>query len=171
MKRIRSVALAVMVVLIAGFGHAVLAQGRGMHQNNKAMHEQRMKNLENLRLLKLMEVLDLSDEQSPKFIEAYSSFRNDTRQINYDLQSAVDSLADNLTSGEIRKDQIDKSISRIASLRSLREQRLAQFHEKIAGFLTPEQMGKLVVFEERFERELIENIRGFRMGQMAPENP
>jgi Spy/CpxP family protein refolding chaperone len=171
MKWIKSISLIIFMLFLAGLSSRLMAQGRGMHQNGMGMHEQRAKNLENLRLLKLMEVLNLSDEQSPKFIEAYASFRKDSRQINDNIQSAVDSLAGYLASPNINNDLITKSISQITSLKAQREQRLTEFHKKIEGFLTTEQMGKLVVFEERFERELIENVRGFRLGQKAPMNP
>mgnify|MGYP001312276088 CR=1 FL=1 len=171
MNRTRIVIFMVFVLFLAGFYSQSMAQGRGMHQNGMGVHEQRAKNLENLRMLKLMEVLDLSDEQSPRFIEAYASFRKDSRQINYDIQSAVDSLARILASPKIDNDLVTKSISQITSLKAKREQRLSDLHNKIESFLTTEQMGKLVVFEERFERELLECVRGFRMGQMDPMNP
>jgi Spy/CpxP family protein refolding chaperone len=171
MKWTKVSVLMAFVLLFAGLNARLMAQGHGMHQNNMGMREQRARNLENLRLLKLMEVLDLNDEQSPKFIEAYASFRKDSRQINDDLQNAVDSLAGILNADKIDKSAIEKWISQIMSLKAKREKRLVEFHNEIGSFLTTEQMGRLVVFEERFERELIENVRGFRMGQMSPDNP
>jgi Spy/CpxP family protein refolding chaperone len=134
------------------------------------MFEQRAKNLENLRLLKLMETLELTDEQSPQFISYFADFRKETRQIDDSIQSEIDKLAELLRSDEPAGSVIYDYIDKIENLKTDRYEAIAKFHKNIRGILTPEQMGRAVVFEERFEKELLENVRGFRKGQDTPRN-
>ena len=63
-------------------------------------------------------------------------------------------------------EQIDK----IKILRENMIQSLNKFHKKIEEILTVVQMGKMIIFEERFERELLKTVRGFR-DKHAPMTP
>ncbi|MEP0829250.1 MAG: hypothetical protein HRF51_12080 [bacterium] len=133
--------------------------------------EQRARNLENLRLLKMMEFLDLSEEQSSRFISRFVSFRKEDREIAESIQKEVDKLAEILKRENPSENEIRKMVALIDDLREKRHQSINRFHKDIAGILTAVQLGKATVFEERFERELISSVRGFRMKHMAPLEP
>jgi Spy/CpxP family protein refolding chaperone len=139
--------------------------GRGKHWNKHA------RNLENLRMLKLMELLELDDEQSAKFIAEFVSFRRETREINEAIEKEVDTLSELLKAEKPADEQIEAGLVRIDELRLERENAMKKFHEKAANILTTVQLGKMVVFQERFERELIETVRGFREGRSMPPGP
>ncbi len=165
MRKNTIIITAILVWFFLGTAPAVFAQrhgsgmGRGM-----GMHE---KNLENLRLLKLLEILDLDDVQNDRFIAAFSLFRNKNRDLNQELEKETDILADLIKSENPGENEIMQQVEKI---RELKRQRMAiydEFHAKVSEILTAVQMGKMTVFEERFERELLESIRGLR-GRRVP---
>jgi Spy/CpxP family protein refolding chaperone len=140
--------------------------GHGWRRDN----DQHAKNLENLRMLKMLEVLDLSDEQSNQFISEFVSFRKQVNMISEDLEHEIDSLIDLLHQTEPSEKAIMDQISKIEAKKIKRENVYKEFHKQVANILTPVQLGKMVVFEEHFERELIESVRGFR-NRVAPPMP
>jgi Spy/CpxP family protein refolding chaperone len=157
--------LSLTLLLVAGSVAAQNHFGRGFGDFDKrGMHR---RNLENLRLLKLFEVLDLDDEQNAQFIAAYSKFRNNSREIKEKVENEVNSLAEYLKQEDKSNDIILKKVDLIVSYKEEFEQERKKFFEEIKGIITPEQLGKMTVFHERFEREMLEKVRGFR----APEPP
>ncbi len=169
MKRISTIAVMMgLMVIFSGVLSLVKAQEPGWP--GCMMRDQRAKNLENLRLLKLMEVLDLSDTQSPQFISIFVDFRKEMRLISDAIQKEVDTLSTLLQMEKGSDDAIKSSIAKIESLKSKKNDGIKKFHADIEKLLNVQQMGKVVVFEERFDRELIENVRGFRAGHMAPDS-
>jgi Spy/CpxP family protein refolding chaperone len=125
------------------------------------------KNLENLRLLKLLELLDLNEEQTDKFIAAYSYYRKETDKIDSSIRENTSELADLVREDKASDDELMKRIHEINALRSLRQEERDKMLRKVTEFLTVSQLAKLTVFEERFERELIDVLRQYR----APHGP
>ncbi len=175
MKRsYRNILMMAVLLMMIGLGGGIKAQGPdpGWVQHGKGdIRDFHAKNLENLRLLKLIEVLDLDDQESPKFIAAFTSFRKQARAINDSIQSEVDNLATAVESDSSNTNAIRAGMTRINDLKGRREEALRHFHNEIGQFLTTVQMGKVVVFEERFDRELIENLGRFRRQHMDQGNP
>jgi Spy/CpxP family protein refolding chaperone len=128
------------------------------------------KNLENLRLLKLLELLDLNEQQDTKFISVFVSFRKEVNEISENIEDEIDSLVDILHQPEPSEGKIMTQILKIEKMKIQRENIVVDFHKEISNVLTPVQLGKMVVFEEHFERELIESVRGFR-NRVAPPMP
>jgi Spy/CpxP family protein refolding chaperone len=118
-----------------------------------------------------METLELTDEQSPQFIGLFADFRQKTRQVNEEVDAKIDSLSDMLQSDNPSEEKVKEAVMKIDTLKEKRLELFRKFHTDIEKLLTVMQMGKMVVFEERFERELIENVRGFRMKNKPPVNP
>jgi len=162
-----------LVILLAISGTA-FAQGHGFGDRHGGMHgrmwgEEHMKNLENLRLLKLLETLELNDDQSDEFIAEFASFRQKMKDLTTQINAQVDTLAEQLNQAEPDDKAILARVNEIENLRQQRPVLMSQLHDSVREFLTPVQIGKLVVFEERFERELLEKVRGFRRGM--PSSP
>ncbi|MBN2227368.1 MAG: periplasmic heavy metal sensor [candidate division Zixibacteria bacterium] len=130
-----------------------------------------MKDLENLRLLKLLDVLDLTEEQSPAFIAAFSQFRKDGNELREAVDAEVDTLTEMLKAEPPDEIKIGERVRSIDRLRVRREQSVEAFHKEAAEILTPVQLGRMVAFELRFDRELIERIRGFRGGRRGSKSP
>ncbi len=139
-----------------------MGPGKGFGMHHGMNFGEHARNLDNLRLLKLLETLDLNDEQNDRFIAAFSKFRRESRESFDLLQAHVDTLV-NLLNSETPDDKV--ILKEVAEIERLKDYQLSlrkKMHDEVAEFLTPVQIGKLVVFDERFERELLEKVRGFR---------
>lgn len=152
-----------------GKGHRPWGAGGGRKHENM---ERRAKNLENLRMLKLLELLDLTDEQSPRFIERFVRFRKDFKTANFNIQLEIGKLAELLKS-DTAEVSIKEAVDKVNNLKISREKVLDKFHDEVTNILTIQQIGLMVIFEERFERELIESVRGFhdRPAPPMPDEP
>lgn len=143
-----------------GPGHFGMGFGR-------EFDDEQERTLENLRLLKLLEFLDLDDDQSSQFILFFSNFRKEARQLHADIKVKVEELAGILKTDKPSDSQITELVKQIDEMRLGHVRIAEEFHRKVAGILTPVQMGKMVVFENRFEKELIDTVRGFRGGMKS----
>ena len=169
MKKVRGLfligAVFLLITMLAADSYAQHpGRGRGWNKDKHA------KNLENLRMLKLLEVIELEEEQDTKFIAAFASFRKKTREIGENVQKEIELLAEILNQPLPPEEEIMTQILKIEKLKIQRENAIIDFHKKISNILTPVQMGRMVIFEHRFERELIESVRGFRE-RHAPSSP
>ena len=147
------------------FGHG---PGRDKGFFNPEEMEQRMKNLENLRLLKLLETLDLDENQNDRFIAVFSQFRKQSREIHDELEKEITALAEYLDTDNRKDEVILRHTERVREIRLKMVDSRENFFESIKSILTPEQMGRMVIFEERFERKMLETIRGFRAPSPEP---
>ncbi len=138
--------------------------------------EQRRRQLEQLRLAKLLDVLDLKDDQEAPFMDAYRAMRRQQRQIEQDRAAAIQELSSGLETNSIDQRRIGELVNRLLVLASDRVRTVDDFVTSMRKVLTPQQLGRLAVFQERFEFELLEKLRGFRGrmgqgGQFPPEGP
>jgi len=165
--RIINIVIFLAILLSFGISYTVSAQGPPWG-GGTGDPEQHSRNLDNLRLIKMLEFLDLTEEQNTKFISVFVAFRKNDRQISEEIPKKIDQLADLLKQEKPAESEIREMIAGIDSLRDKKLQIIKNFHTDIAAFLTPIQLGKSMVFEDRFERELISNVRGFRMRHNSP---
>jgi Spy/CpxP family protein refolding chaperone len=151
---------AILLALLAMNVNALAQRhGRGMEQHEK--------NLENLRMLKLLEILELDDEQNDRFIGIFSSFRKETREIKGDIDREIDALSELLKDNNTTEKQLQEKIEIIEKLQAERCHAAEKFFKRAAEILTTEQLAKMVIFKERFEKRILETIRGFR-GRFGP---
>jgi len=170
MKKIKNIFLVGMILfLITTLTADSFAQrpGRGRGRGDRAKHA---KNMENLRMLKLLDVLELDEGQDMKFITAFAAFRKKTREIGEHFWNEVKLLSEILNQSVPSDEEIKAQILKIENMRIQREKFRTDFHKEVSNILTPVQLGKMVIFEHRFERELIESVRGFRE-RPAPPSP
>jgi Spy/CpxP family protein refolding chaperone len=154
--------LVVLLILIGGVSVATAQGPFGRGKRGGANWEEHMKNFENFRLLKLLEILDLSEDQTGRFVAEFSLFRKENRNLGERLDEQVQLLAENLKTKEPDDEEILKIIDGIDRIRILREEARKEFYEKSKAILTPVQIGKLLVFENRFEREVLRTVPGMR---------
>lgn len=155
---IGAIALLVMPISAsAQWGH-----GPGGGPPEPGMREHFEKNLDNLRLLKLLETLELDEEHNNLFIAAFSTFRNKMRDISEVIDSHLDTLSTLIQSDKPDNQAILARVEIVDRLRNEKMSEIRKFHEDVIKMLNPVQIGKLVIFEERFEQEMLKSIRGFR---------
>jgi hypothetical protein len=147
-----------------GFGHQRGGMGFGQHMEKKRRH------LDQLRMLKMLELLQLAPEQEVEFLTAYNHFRQETMALEARQAAKVDSLGEGLAQESLSEQDISRLSQEVIRAHTERGQLMERFHALAAKVLTAEQFGKLVVFHERFEFEILEQLRAFR-NQPGPGGP
>lgn len=132
------------------------ARGPGPHGSPNPRH------LEQLRLLKMLEVLDLSEDQELAFVTIFHQAREEMRRLQEENREAIRQLADGLAADTLDDATINDLIEQVYELRRQQFQQLSELIEESERILTPRQRGKLVVFHERFEAEMLKKLRAFR---------
>ncbi len=145
-------------------------EGRGARFDHGRMGSQRKfgKHIEQFRLLKLLELLDLKDDQEVDFITVFHSMRRQRHQLHEKKMALIDELADGLRNGTASDSEINRLIREIAKSDDQQEQVTADFLSEAQRILTPSQLGRFIVFRERFEFELLEAVKAFRERQPPP---
>ena len=137
-------------------------RGFGYHGSNDAGMAKQRKHLEQLRLLKLLDLLELGEDQELEFIAAFSAIRRKLRDLDREKSDLVNRLSEGLREKTMSDSEIHNLIDSLAQTDKRKLEKTAEFQKKVKGILTAKQLGKLVVFNDRFEFELLERIRAFR---------
>ncbi|MCK4462454.1 MAG: hypothetical protein KAW46_11660, partial [candidate division Zixibacteria bacterium] len=120
------------------------------------------KYVEQFRILKMLELLELDEDQELSFLTAYNSMRRELRKIDEERVRLIEKLAGGLRSETISDSAIGDLTERIFKADRMKRQVQSDFIEQASTTLAPRQFGRLVVFHERFERELLDRVRAFR---------
>lgn len=118
--------------------------------------------IETMKMWKMLDVLDLSQEQSDKFLPVWKEMQKaqkDFREKREDLLKSLESVLgeEKPAEGKIRDilGQLEKERSRFDEVQQ-------RFRQKAQEVLTLEQQAKLLLFEDRFEKRMMEIIRQYR---------
>ena len=164
MKKILFLVGIILILLPAG---GIFAQGHPPSADDRSDRgEEREKireNIETLRMWKLLEALDLTSEQSDKFLpilkdfqKARRSFENQRRDLMKQLETALQNAPEDKQLKEILTD-----------LENNREQfqtELDKYMDQTKAILSIEQQARLALFEDQFERRMRETIEPIRGG-------
>ncbi len=131
---------------------------RGMDAGRKRKH------LEQLRMLKMLELLELREDQEIEFLTAYNAMRREHRSLDDQINASLDTLSGVLRSPEPSDETILRLCEQVSRLDTEKKMIGVQFARKAGDVLSVQQMGRLVVFEKRFESKMLENISRFRQG-------
>ena len=145
------------------FVSAVLAQGLGREEGT---HKRRapMKKIEELEKIKLLDVLNLDEAAFTKLFTR----RNQNRTKIWDIEDKINNVLQNVES-EIKKGK-DKDVAKIQKLNEdycnlsmdVEKEKLS-FIKSLSDILTPEQIGKYIVFERKFREDIRDLLmKGFR---------
>ena len=151
------------VALTFVFSLSILAQDMGREER---MHKRRapMKKIEELEKIKLLDVLNLDEATSVKLFTR----RNQNRTKIWDIEDKINEDLQNIEL-EIKKGK-DMDVSKIQKLNEDYcnlsmdvEKGKMSFIRSISDILTPEQIGKYIVFERRFREDIRELLmKGIR---------
>lgn len=162
-------------VVIASLSFAQMADprhdGLGPGPRRAGLGMEQRKHLEQLRILKMLELLDLSKDQEVPFLTAFNSMREDMRGFEEQANQLIDTLAEALQSRNSEESRLRSLIGQIKDIDQRKYERLMGFVDQAEKMLTVEQVGKLLIFQKRFESELLEQIGRFRRGMNEPAGP
>jgi hypothetical protein len=155
--------LFIVIALSFVFSVSILAQEIGREDR---MHKRRapMKKIEELEKIKLLDVLNLDEATSVKLFTR----RNQNRTKIWDIEDKINEDLQNIEL-EIKKGK-DMDVSKIQKLNEDYcilsmdvEKEKMSFIRSISDILTPEQIGKYIVFERRFREDIRELLmKGIR---------
>jgi Spy/CpxP family protein refolding chaperone len=128
------------------------------------------KHIEQLRLLKMLEVLDLTEDHEPQFLMAFKGMRKAMRNLDESKQTIIRRLSKELKAEKPDTRQINNLVDSVLMIEAHKRESMQKFVDSSRAILTPIQIGRLLVFTERFEFELLERVREFRERQ-APKGP
>lgn len=120
------------------------------------------RHLEQFRMLKLLELLDLQEEQEMQFLVAFRAMRDKQMVLQEQRETYLKRLGEGIREDTISDAAIEDLVLKIIALKKEHLGVSEEFFVRMDRLLTAEQLGKLVIFNERFEYELIEKLRGFR---------
>ncbi len=128
---------------------------------------------ERLRMKKLFELLQLDKDKQERLREIAKDFRSRMMTSMREFTATQDSLATGLREKTLSDAEIERLVSRLEGMEAERSNNIATFHSEAREILTLRQYAALLVFEQRFEREVFERMmhrRGKGMGP-HPERP
>ncbi|MGB2696246.1 MAG: hypothetical protein WBD28_00130 [Candidatus Zixiibacteriota bacterium] len=157
----KRIGLAVLIAGILIFSvETLLAQPPMDSVRKEGMRER----IETLRLWRMIEVLDLSPEQSDKFLPLLHEFQKKQRELETAGKQLFGDLEEELQSEEPSEKKIRNILLELERNRGELENQRNKFLTSSSEILTTIQEAKLIWFEHNFEKKLRDTIRKFRMG-------
>jgi protein required for attachment to host cells len=145
-------------------------------QMNNPIHPRHMmerhgKELRMLEQVKLLDYLNLDEENAVRFISRLKTFLNNKKKLNDERKTLLDSISTLLEKKQSGFDYKNLVNKEIAIEQKLLQQR-KDFIKNLKNILTQEQIAKVIVFENRFKKDVMKMM--FRRGKMMrnpKENP
>jgi hypothetical protein len=134
--------------------------GQGRPGGGK-MREHR-RHLEQIRLVKLLEFLDLPEDQETDFLLRFKQLRTTERELEKEHRQIVTQLASVVDDPAVSDEQIEALVDDAHAVMEKRLQAMQAFMNDIREWLTPRQLARIVVFNDRFEYQLLSRLRQFR---------
>jgi hypothetical protein len=114
-----------------------------------------MQKMEELKKIKLIEILQMDEETNVKFFTRRSEHIKKIESLNFASQQKIEQIAGIIEDGkESNSTNLKKAIDEYLQLQENVMQERQNFFKSASEILTIEQLGKLVVFEEKFRNEV-----------------
>jgi Spy/CpxP family protein refolding chaperone len=114
--------------------------------------------IEHLKKVRLIEMLELNEDQSVRFFARFNEHENTKRNLTKEKDEALDKI-DRLVRNHGDEKEFERVFAEFETVsRKIGDEKL-RFFNSVSDILSPEQRGKLLLFERRFEQELREALR------------
>ena len=113
-------------------------------------------------MLKLLDLLDLSEDTEMEFLVSFRAMRDKQQFLQQRRETVLRRLGEGLRADSLSPEKIHELVMMITGLRKEHLHESERFIAEMMKLLAPEQVGKLVIFQERFEHELLEQMRSYR---------
>jgi Spy/CpxP family protein refolding chaperone len=149
----------------------------GMDEDPSVIMPQRRerveKRVQTMRMWKMTEELNLSEEQSTKFLPLLNEMDRKMEVIRHSRQEALGKLGDLSWDTKAKSEEINKLLDNLEDLEAQQMALRKQFRKDVSGILMPDQIGRMVLFNLRFPEMMRESIRDFegRHGDDLPPPP
>jgi Spy/CpxP family protein refolding chaperone len=154
------------ITLLSILGLTVSAVGQpepGWPQGGGPNRRHIRERIKTVKIWKLTEELNLSSKQSEQFFPLYNQFQDDRQQIDSNRMETLQKL-DELTSTENPSDsEINSLLQKLDDYDAQMNAKQIRFREKLKGIITTRQIGRLYVFEIKFQNQMREIVRDAMM--------
>lgn len=169
LKPLKWTAILGLALLLALAGIQDLSAQRRMRERPFPNQAKRAERFDMLMKLKLVEALDLSSEQGDKFLPVFNQYRQKTqrllrargelmRDLSRHVRLKMGALEEGEENGELSERELKERLTRLGELRRQQEANREEFYQNAGQTLSTEQLTRLIVFEERFAREIVRNL-------------
>ncbi len=143
----------------------VFAQEMGPPPEPPQMNREVRKQLEQIKVWQMTKEIDLPTDKAEKFFPLYNDYNSQLRNVNAERRQAIRAL-DSLLNKNPEATELKKGIQETLNL----DAQLADEHQKfirsLQGILSPIQVARYLVFEQKFDREIRERIRAITQQRM-----
>ncbi len=116
------------------------------------------KQLEQVKIWQMTKEMDLPTDKAEKFFPLYNSYNTELRGITFRRREAVRAL-DSTIKAERSEAEVKKQVQTVLKIDAQMAAAHEKFMDSLDGVLSPVEIGKYIVFEQKFEREIRERIR------------
>ncbi len=120
------------------------------------------KQLEQIKIWQMTKEMNLPTEKAERFFPLYNQYNDEMRSITTERRQAINSLdsaVDRHAGDSVIKDRVKHVISLDNRLASTH----VSFIKSLGNILSPTEIAKYMVFEQRFDREIRQRIRFMMM--------
>ncbi len=155
-----------MLFLMVSSAGAQRERERMSNEEREKMRE----NMQTFRMFRLIEVLDLSEEQSTVFLPVLKDFQKAQDKLFQERRDLIDELHKALR--DQKEARVREILENLKQNQKMREETRWQFIMKSEKMLDLGQQAKMVLFEERFQEEMLDRVREMReMKEKRPSRP
>lgn len=126
---------------------------------------------ERLRMRKLAELLELKQEQKQPLFRAFGEMRLAQRRIEQKRQLLLDELSQIVKNNPLDDQALDAKTDQLTALERERIVEREIFIRKVRAILTPVQVAKMALFQERFDAAALRMSREFMHRRGGPGGP
>ncbi len=127
-------------------------------------NQQIRKQLEQIKIWQMTKEMNLPTAKAEKFFPLYNSYNDEMRSITNDRRRLIRSL-DSAVDRHATEPEIKDQIKHILSLDDQLAVTHVKFIKSLGDILSPTEIARYMVFEQRFDREIRERIRMMMMHQ------
>ncbi len=163
MRKIKSLVMLLLAFSFLLAGEALYAQeppGRPFPEKGK--RERVKEEIETMKMWKMLEALNLSQEQSDKFLPAWRELQKAQKVFRERRENLFRMLEMTLAEEKPKEGKIKDILIQLEKERLFLDEVQQRFREKAKEILTLEQQAKLLLFEEKFEKRMMDIIRQYR---------
>ncbi len=138
----------------------LLAQRFHQKEAERLKAEQKIRErIEMLRMWRLLEALDLSTEQSERFLPILNDFQKEQKELEKAKRESLKMLKEEISKEEMDHRKIEKILNDLKENRVLFEKKREKFLFAAKEVLSLEQQARLILFEERFAEHIKDMIK------------
>ncbi len=116
------------------------------------------KQLEQIKIWQMTKDMDLPTEKAEKFFPLYNGYNSQLLNISSERKAAIRAL-DSLLKDSPDGSYLRKQVQQVMNLDEQLAEEHAKFMQSLEGILSPVEIARYIVFEQKFDREIRERIR------------